>query len=175
MVIPTTITAVMQSASKRQLSVVSSYQLSAGYPALQLPEKSILSEYSNVNFKIYEGWDTVHGELITFADPSEIKPIDRLEGVPHYYQRVLVPVQKSDGQVIAAWVYTMDDINFSAQYLPDERGPQSPSRRKHYVNRRNRTSVLRQLSALQDMKLPELQEKWRDLYGADLQISKVRS
>ena len=32
---------------------------------------------------------------------------------------------------------------------------------------RNRTSVLRQLSALQDMKLPELQEKWRDLYGAE--------
>ena len=102
------------------------YQLSAGYPALQLPEKSILSEYSNVNFKIYEGWDTVHGELITFADPSEIKPIDRLEGVPHYYQRVLVPVQKSDGQVIAAWVYTMDDINFSAQYLPDGTWPAIP-------------------------------------------------
>ena len=32
---------------------------------------------------------------------------------------------------------------------------------------RNRTSVLRQLAALQNMKLPELQEKWRDLYGAE--------
>ena len=32
---------------------------------------------------------------------------------------------------------------------------------------RNRTSVLRQLAALQNMKLSELQEKWRDLYGAE--------
>jgi gamma-glutamylcyclotransferase (GGCT)/AIG2-like uncharacterized protein YtfP len=95
------------------------YQLSAGYPALQIPEESILSEDSNVDFKIHNGYDIVHGELVTFTDPDEILPIDRLEGVPHYYRRVLVPVQKSNGQVIAAWVYTMDDINFSAQYLPD--------------------------------------------------------
>lgn len=32
---------------------------------------------------------------------------------------------------------------------------------------RDRTSVLRQLAALQKMKLPELQEKWRDLYGTE--------
>jgi hypothetical protein len=32
---------------------------------------------------------------------------------------------------------------------------------------RNRTSVLRQLAALQKMKLPELQDKWRDLYGSE--------
>jgi hypothetical protein len=32
---------------------------------------------------------------------------------------------------------------------------------------KNRTSVLRQLAALQTMKLPELQEKWRDLYGTE--------
>ena len=32
---------------------------------------------------------------------------------------------------------------------------------------RNRTSVLRQLAALQKMKLSELQEKWRDLYGSE--------
>lgn len=32
---------------------------------------------------------------------------------------------------------------------------------------RNRTSVLRQLTALQNMKLPKLQEKWRDLYGTE--------
>ena len=34
-------------------------------------------------------------------------------------------------------------------------------------NDRNRTSVLRQLAALQKMKLPELQDKWRDLYGTE--------
>lgn len=32
---------------------------------------------------------------------------------------------------------------------------------------RNRISVLRQLAALQNLKLPELQEKWRDLYGTE--------
>jgi hypothetical protein len=32
---------------------------------------------------------------------------------------------------------------------------------------RNRTSVLRQLAALEKMKLAELQEKWRDLYGTE--------
>ena len=32
---------------------------------------------------------------------------------------------------------------------------------------RNRTSVLRQLAALQKMPLTELQEKWRDLYGSE--------
>ena len=32
-------------------------------------------------------------------------------------------------------------------------------------NDRNRTSVLRQLAALQEMPLTELQEKWKDLYG----------
>ena len=95
------------------------YQLSAGYPTLQVPEESIMSETSNVKFQIHKDWDTVYGELITFANPNEIKPIDRLEGVPHYYQRVLIPVQKSNGQAIAAWVYIMDHIHCSAQYLPD--------------------------------------------------------
>ena len=32
---------------------------------------------------------------------------------------------------------------------------------------RNRNSVLRQLMALQKMHEPELQEKWRDLYGSE--------
>jgi hypothetical protein len=34
-------------------------------------------------------------------------------------------------------------------------------------NDRNRTSVLRQLTALQKMPFSELQDKWRDLYGAE--------
>ena len=34
-------------------------------------------------------------------------------------------------------------------------------------NNRNRTSVLRQLAALQGMSENELQEKWRDLYGSE--------
>ncbi|MFA7186015.1 MAG: DUF2924 domain-containing protein [Victivallales bacterium] len=35
------------------------------------------------------------------------------------------------------------------------------------TNDKNRTSVLRQLAALQKMPLTELQEKWRDLYGSE--------
>ena len=101
------------------------YQLSAGYPALQIPEESILSESSNVNvnFKIYEGWNPVHGEFVTFADLNEIKPIDRLEGVPYYYRRELIPVQKSNGQTIAAWAYIMERIESSALYLPNGTWP----------------------------------------------------
>jgi hypothetical protein len=34
-------------------------------------------------------------------------------------------------------------------------------------NINNRTSVLRQLAALRQMSLPDLQEKWRDLYGSE--------
>ena len=102
------------------------YQLSAGYPALQIPEESILSKDTSVNFQIHKDWDIVHGELITFADPSEIKPIDHLEGVPHYYQRVLISIQKSNGQVLAAWAYIMDHIHSSAQYLPNGIWPAVP-------------------------------------------------
>lgn len=113
------------------------YQLPPGYPALQVPNDSILltgikdafesaqEQYQENNdmdfeFKIHDGWDTVHGELITFADPErDIPPIDRLEGTPFYYDRVLVPAQKADGLIIAAWAYVMHEIHFSARYLPD--------------------------------------------------------
>jgi hypothetical protein len=35
------------------------------------------------------------------------------------------------------------------------------------LKERNKNSVLRQLAALQKMSLPELREKWLDLYGAE--------
>ena len=110
------------------------YQLSAGYPALQVPTENILlagiedayksaqeqcreNKDKNFEFKIHEDWDLVHGELVTFSDPAEIQPIDRLEGAPFYYDRVLVPVQKSNGKIIAAWVYIMHEIPKSSRYL----------------------------------------------------------
>jgi gamma-glutamylcyclotransferase (GGCT)/AIG2-like uncharacterized protein YtfP len=113
------------------------YQLPPGYPALQVPVESILwqgtkdvfadaqnQEMENNDadneFRIHEGWDTVHGELVTFSDPEEdLPPIDQLEGVPHYYDRVLVPVRKATGTVTTAYVYIMDNIHFAARYLPD--------------------------------------------------------
>lgn len=78
------------------------YQLSAGYPALQV-----------------SGLDIIHGELVTFSNfEQEIPPIDRLEEAPNYYRRIMMPAKKSDGTIISAWVYVMQYIPFSAQYLP---------------------------------------------------------
>jgi gamma-glutamylcyclotransferase (GGCT)/AIG2-like uncharacterized protein YtfP len=119
------------------------YQLSAGYLALLVPNDSILragiedvfqsaqlQEHENkemdFEFKIHNDWDTVHGELITFNDPErDIPPIDKLEGTPFYYDRVLVPVQKTDGTIIAAWVYVMYEVHFSARYLPNGIWPEN--------------------------------------------------
>jgi len=71
------------------------------------------------DFQIHKDCDSVHGELVTFSDPAEIHPIDRLEGTPFYYDRILIPAQKTDGSIIAAWAYVMYEIPSSAQYLPD--------------------------------------------------------
>jgi gamma-glutamylcyclotransferase (GGCT)/AIG2-like uncharacterized protein YtfP len=113
------------------------YQLPPGYPALQIPNDSILlagikdafesaqEQYQENNdmdfeFKIHDDWDTVHGELITFADPErDIPPIDKLEGCPFYYDRILIPARKTDGSIIAAWAYVMHEVHFSARRLPE--------------------------------------------------------
>jgi len=86
-------------------------------------ESAQLQEHENkamtFEFKIHDNWDTVHGELVTFLDPAEIQPIDRLEGCPFYYDRILIPTRKVDGSIIAAWAYVMHEIPNSAQYLPN--------------------------------------------------------
>jgi len=125
------------------------YQLPPGYPALQVPNESVLmtgtkdvfadtqDQYRENNdmdfeFKIYDGWGAVHGELVTFSDPErDVIPIERLEGTPYYYERVLVPAQKADGSIIAAFAYTMDEIHFSAKYLPDGVWPEN--RKVHQI------------------------------------------
>jgi len=119
------------------------YQLSPGFPALQVPVESILdrrtgdvftdaqnqyeeNDHGDFEFKIYDGWGIVYGELMTFSDPEEsIPPIDKLESVPFWYDRVLVPAKKADGTVVAAFVYTMTDIHFTARYLPDGVWPEN--------------------------------------------------
>jgi len=125
------------------------YQLPPGYPALQVPGESVLmtgskdvfaddqDQYRENNdmdfeFKIYDGWGTVHGELVTFSDPErDVIPIDKLEGVPFYYDRVLVPAKKADGRIIAAFAYTMDEIHFTARYLPNGVWPET--RKVHQI------------------------------------------
>ena len=113
------------------------YLLPPGYPALQVPIESVIAsgshdafndaqiQYQENNdqdfeYEIYNGWNTVHGELITFPDPErDLPPIDRLEGFPHYYGRDLIPVKREDGTIVYAWVYTMYEIPSGARLLPD--------------------------------------------------------
>lgn len=113
------------------------YQLTAGYPAVKIPAESILALGSRnpekdaliqteqnskpIDFKIRDGWSEVHGELVTFGNPEAIIPIDRLEGMPHYYLRVLVPVLKGDGEVTTAWAYVMQKLPPGAKQIKSGR------------------------------------------------------
>jgi gamma-glutamylcyclotransferase (GGCT)/AIG2-like uncharacterized protein YtfP len=104
------------------------YEFPAGFPAVVVPETSILAYGTGdpvadartqieatargVEVPEIEGnWDTVHGEVITLPDPArDLPPLDRLEGFrpggPALYGRVLVAAR------VAAcpqpvWVYRM--------------------------------------------------------------------
>lgn len=102
------------------------YQLPAGFPALEVPESSILAtgttdpladtrtqntiQLPENAIRQPEGdWDLVHGELMTFANPGfDLPPIDRLEAFnPNgrsMYQRVLLAVKNQDC-LNACWTY----------------------------------------------------------------------
>lgn len=104
------------------------YQLPAGYPAIEVPETTILAHgtddpvadaitqkclaETSYNWTRPEGdWDLVHGEVMTFLDPErDLPPIDRLEGVglkkPTLYDRVLLA-----SSVGLVWLYWMNGIN----------------------------------------------------------------
>ena len=100
------------------------YRLSPGYPALLVPAENILAKGTNsptrdartqyernldpTEFHTPAGWYEVRGELVTFENPERDLPgIDSLEGTPHYYERVLLPVRKTNNEVTTAWVYIM--------------------------------------------------------------------
>ena len=104
------------------------YQLPAGFPALEVPESSILATGTadpladtrtqntielaeNVMTRPEGDWDLVHGELMTFSNPGfDLPPIDRLEAFnPNgrsMYQRVLVAAECQDC-LNTCWTYTM--------------------------------------------------------------------
>lgn len=104
------------------------YDLPAGFPALEIPQYAILAAGTGDPLADAEtqariaardlvmpgadgDWDTVHGELITFADPAcDLPPLDGLEGFRPdgggLYRRALVAVRANTG-VEAAWVYHM--------------------------------------------------------------------
>ncbi len=102
------------------------YHLPAGFPALEVPEDSILAtgtadpladtrtqntiELPGNAMKQPEGdWDLVLGEMMTFANPGfDLPPIDRLEAFdPNgrcVYTRVLVAVETND-LIRPVWLY----------------------------------------------------------------------
>ena len=103
------------------------YGLPLGFPALVVPEEDVHAVGTGRYLadarlprsigigepRSLAGWDTVHGELLTFGDPEERLPrIDALEGFrpgeEGFYARVLVPVTlEGDGATVLAWAYSV--------------------------------------------------------------------
>lgn len=111
------------------------YQDVSGCAALMIPRESRLwrgSKYiyddaeeqhirnndKNLKFKIYEGWNVVHGELITFFNPKyNIPKIDDVLWRYPIRDRVLVPVTREDGSVATAWIYPTMERPFGSVIL----------------------------------------------------------
>ncbi len=115
------------------------YDLPLGYPALVVPEASVLAVGTDDPLGDAQagaaldlaglpepGPPAVYGELYTFDDPEDRLPsLDELEdflpGDPSSpYRRVLVPV-RLDGGVTAAWVYAAGSPQ--GTHLPGGRWP----------------------------------------------------
>jgi len=117
------------------------YNLPLGFPALVVPHEDVIATGTTDYLTDAEkqhctppgpatslpGWDTVHGELLSFDDPRERLPaLDGLEGfypgAESFYSRVLVPATLTEnGASVLAWAYTVE--SGSGVYLPDARWP----------------------------------------------------
>ena len=113
------------------------YDLPFGFPALVVPEESILitgtadypADAERHRFAVpgtapIRG-KAVHGELLTFDDPLERLPaLDGLEGFrpgeKTLYRRILIPVRAGD-EALPAWVYAVELP--SGEHLPGGRWP----------------------------------------------------
>ncbi|MEE9368284.1 MAG: gamma-glutamylcyclotransferase family protein [Pontiella sp.] len=102
------------------------YHLSAGFPALEIPDCRILAHGTsdpladtqiqnaielpeNAMTRPEGDWDLIHGELMTFTDSGlDLPPIDRLEGFnPNghsMYERVLAAIESNDC-LHTCWAY----------------------------------------------------------------------
>jgi gamma-glutamylcyclotransferase (GGCT)/AIG2-like uncharacterized protein YtfP len=127
------------------------YGLPVGYPALVIPEASILAlgtaePRADVALQSqfdaqplvpscvanaaggHSGWGRVEGEILIFRDPVCLRAFDRLEnflpGRRSHYQRVLARVSTRQNRVAAvAWLYVMKDPGPKAQRLRNGRWP----------------------------------------------------
>ena len=116
------------------------YDLPQGYPALVVPEASVLAVGTGDPLNDARTGNTldrpglpepgrpaVHGELYTFDDPEDRLPgLDDLEdfspGDPSSpYRRLLLPVRLESGGVTAAWAYAARDPHGTR--LPGGRWP----------------------------------------------------
>lgn len=107
------------------------YELPAGFPAVVIPEKTILAHGSADPLadartqaeltdrgvampEVTGDWDLVCGEMVTFPDPERnLPPIDRLEGFrpegDGLYRRALVAA-RTGARVEGVWVYHMAEV-----------------------------------------------------------------
>jgi gamma-glutamylcyclotransferase (GGCT)/AIG2-like uncharacterized protein YtfP len=102
------------------------YELPSAIPVMLVPDDDILAVGSDCVLDdilrqdttatpgddwLADGWDEVHGELITFTDLAAVEDIDRLEGFrpgrPCLYRRVLVPVTTVGAAAQPAWCYVL--------------------------------------------------------------------
>lgn len=63
-----------------------------------------------------EGNATVRGELMEIPI-ADWPAVDRLEGYPRLYDRMLVPATLEDGGTVEAWVYVMNNIPPQAKVI----------------------------------------------------------
>jgi gamma-glutamylcyclotransferase (GGCT)/AIG2-like uncharacterized protein YtfP len=116
------------------------YDLPFGYPALVVPREYIHA-YGTADFArdAEEQWrlgrrpvtlmegPRVFGEIFAFDDPeSRLPALDRLEGfdpsdASSHYRRVLLPIQTTEGSVLLAWAYLVEES--SASHQPGGRWP----------------------------------------------------
>lgn len=113
------------------------FDLPFGFPALVVPEESILTTGTADYLADAEEQrsagpgmgqireNTVHGELLTFEDPLKRLPaLDGLEGFrpgeKTLYRRVLISAQV-DGETAPAWAYAVERP--AGEHLPGGRWP----------------------------------------------------